>query len=53
MGDKLYPIYLLTGNILFACLKNATDGAMTSIVGNRGLLTRVKIDSYLFPLSST
>lgn len=52
-NDPLYPIYLLTGNILFSCLRSATDGALQSIVGNRGLLTRVKIDSYLFPLSST
>lgn len=52
-GDPLYPIYLLTGNILFSCLRGATDGALQSIVNNRGLLTRVKIDSYLFPLSST
>lgn len=52
-GDPLYPIYLLTGNILFSCLKGATDGAMQSIVNSRGMLTRIKIDSYLFPLSST
>lgn len=52
-NDPLYPIYLLTGNILFACLSSATNGALQSIVNNRGLLTRVKIDSYLFPLSST
>lgn len=52
-NDPLYPLYLLTGNILFACLRTATDGALTSVVGNRGLLTRVKIDSYLFPLSTT
>ena len=51
-GDPLYPLYLLTGNILFSCLRSATDGALTSIVNNRGLLTRVKIDAYLFPLSS-
>ncbi len=52
-NDPLYPIYLLTGNILFACLSTATNGALQSIVNNRGMLTRVKIDSYLFPLSST
>lgn len=52
-NDPLYPIYLLTGNILFSCLSSATNGALQSIVNNRGLLTRVKIDSYLFPLSST
>ncbi|MBP3581828.1 MAG: ABC transporter permease, partial [Clostridia bacterium] len=52
-NDPLYPIYLLTGNILFSCLSSATNGALQSIVNNRGLLTRIKIDSYLFPLSST
>ncbi len=52
-NDPLYPIYLLTGNILFSCLSAATNGALQSIVNNRGLLTRIKIDSYLFPLSST
>ena len=51
--DPLYPIYLLTGNIMFSCLRGATDGAMQSLVANRGMLTRVQIDSYLFPLSST
>ncbi len=52
-GDPLYSIYLLTGNILFSCLRSATEGSLQSIVNNRGLLTRVKIDSYLFPLSTT
>ena len=52
-NDPCYPVYLLTGNILFSCLRGSTNGAMLSIVNNRGLLTRVKIDSYLFPLSST
>lgn len=52
-NDPLYPVYLLTGNVLFGCLRGATDGSLSSVVGNRGLLTRVKIEPYLFPLSST
>lgn len=52
-NDPLYPIYLLAGNVLFGCLRGATDGALQSVVNNRGLLTRVKIEPYLFPLSST
>ena len=51
-GDSSYAVYLLTGTILFSCLRASTEGALGSIVANRGLLTRVKIDSYLFPLSS-
>jgi len=52
-NDPLYPIYLLTGNILFSCFRSATDMSLTSIVNNRGLLLKTKIDSYIFPLSST
>lgn len=52
-GDPLYPVYLLAGNIFFQFLRTATSQSLTSIVDNRGLLTKVKIDTYLFPMSST
>lgn len=52
-NDPTYPIYLLTGNILFSALRGATDGGMMSIVNNRGLLLRTKINTHLFPLAST
>ena len=50
--DPAYPIYLLTGNILFTSLRAATDGALGSVVANRGLLLRTKISSHLFPMAS-
>lgn len=50
--DPNYVTYLLCGNIMFACLRSATDGALTSIVNNRGLLSKIKIDPYLFPMAS-
>lgn len=52
-GDPLYPIYLLSGTIMFTCLRGATEGAMNSIVNNRGLLLTTKLDVHLFPLAST
>lgn len=52
-GDPLYPIYLLSGTIMFACLRGATEGAMPSISGNRGLLLTTKLDVHLFPLATT
>lgn len=52
-NDPVYPIYLLTGNILFSALRSATVGGMTSVVNNRGLLLRTKLDTQLFPLAST
>ena len=50
--DPAYPVYLLTGNILFTAMRAATDGALGSVVANRGLLLRTKISSHLFPLAS-
>ena len=50
--DSAYPIYLLTGNILFTSLRAATDGALGSVVANRGLLLRTKIAPHLFPVAS-
>ena len=50
--DPAYPVYLLTGNILFASLRAATSGALGSVVANRGLLLRTKISPQLFPLAS-
>ena len=52
-NDQLYPIYLLTGNIMFQALRSATSGALPSVVNNRGLLLKTKVDAYMFPLAST
>ncbi len=52
-NDPVYPVYLLTGNILFQALRSATEGSLTCLVNNRGLITKVKLDNFLFPLSST
>ena len=51
-NDPYYPVYLITGNVLFASLRSATDGGLGSVVANRGLLTRMKIEPHLFPLAS-
>lgn len=51
IDDPYYPLYLLTGTILFSCLRNATMQSMESIVLNRGLLLRTKISLSVFPLS--
>ena len=51
-GDPMYPLYLLIGNIVFQSLRASTSESLTSIVSNRSLLLKTKVDSYLFPLSS-
>ncbi len=46
-----FPVYLLTGNIVFALNADSTSQALMSIVGNAGLIKKVYIPKYLFPLS--
>ena len=49
--DNYYALYLLCGTITFALMRAATTQSMTSIVTNRGLLTKNKISQYVFPVA--
>ncbi|WP_108992959.1 ABC transporter permease [Paenibacillus agaridevorans] len=46
-----FPVYLLSGSILFTLNIEATNTALTSIIGNGSLIKKVYIPKYLFPLS--
>lgn len=46
-----FPVYLLIGNIVFSLNSEATSQSVMSIVGNAGLIKKVYIPKYLFPLS--
>ena len=48
---KNYPLYLLTGQILFTFYAESTNFAMSSIIENGGLIRKIYIPKYLFPLS--
>lgn len=49
--DPTYSLYLLCGNIVFNMMRAATTQSLTSLVNNRGLLTKNKIAYSVFPLS--
>ena len=51
MPGVSYLTYLLSGLILFNFFSEATNQAMPSIVGNMGLINKVYIPKYIFPLS--
>ena len=51
-SDPTYALYLLCGNIVFNMMRSATSQSLTSLVNNRGLLTKNKISYYVFPLSN-
>ena len=48
---KNFPIYLITGQVIFSFFSEATNTAMTSIISNGGLIKKVYIPKYIFALS--
>jgi ABC-2 type transport system permease protein len=46
-----FPVYMLSANILFGFNSESTSQSLYSITGNAGLLSKVYIPKYLFPLS--
>ncbi len=46
-----YLVYLMTGLVMFNYFSEASNSAMTSIVGNFPLMNKVYIPKYIFPLS--
>lgn len=46
-----FPIYYLSGSLIFAFNSETTSNALYSIIGNSSLMKKVYIPKYLFPLS--
>ncbi len=46
-----YLVYLLTGLVMFNYFSEASNLAMSSVVANFGLINKVYIPKYIFPLS--
>ena len=53
LGKKIenYPVYLLTGRMLYDFLKQSTNKAMKSVTGNASLLRKVYVPKYIFTLA--
>jgi ABC-2 type transport system permease protein len=50
--DKSFPIYVLTGRLLYSYFGNATKAAMKSIRMNGQMIKKVYVPKYIYPLSS-
>ena len=46
-----YPVYLLTGQVLFSFFAESTNFAMGSILENSSLIKKVYVPKFMFPLS--
>lgn len=49
---KDYPVYLLCGRLIFDFYSQATKQSMNSIVGNAGIIKKVYVPKYIYPLSN-
>lgn len=45
-----FPVYLLTGKLLFDLFANATQGAMNSIKGNADIIQKIYLPKYMFSI---
>lgn len=45
-----FPIYYLTGSLIFSFMSEATSLAMTSVLNSASLIKKVYIPKYIFPL---
>lgn len=50
-SDNTFPVYILTGRLLYAYFSNATKAAMKSIQGNAKMIKKVYVPKYIYPLS--
>lgn len=46
-----FAVYLLIGTVMFNFFSESTSQALTSITGNSGLITKVYLPKYIFPVS--
>ena len=48
---EYFPVYLLCGNIIFSYFSESCSMTLMSIVGNSGLISKVYIPKYIFPMT--
>lgn len=46
-----YPVYVLAGNIIFNLFRAGSEGALTSVVDQRDLLSKTKVPLHIIPMS--
>lgn len=49
MGIENFPVYLLSGNIIFSFFQEAVGQGLTSIISNASLITKVYVPKYIYP----
>ena len=50
--DKTFPVYILSGRLLYSFYSSATKAALKSIRSNSAMIKKVYVPKYLYPLST-
>lgn len=50
--DPQFPVYILCGRLMYSFFSSATNGAMKAIRTNSGMIKKVYVPKYIYPLSS-
>lgn len=51
-GGASFPIYILAGRLLYSFFSTGTSSAMKSIRSNAGMIKKVYVPKYMYPLST-
>lgn len=50
--NKTFPLYVLCGRLIYSFFSSGTNGALRSIRANSGMIKKVYVPKYLYPMSS-
>ena len=50
--DRTFPVYILTGRLLYGYYSTSTKSALKSIRANSAMIKKVYVPKYLYPLST-
>lgn len=53
MDISNFPVYILTGSVIFNFFSESCGMSLSSIVGNAALITKVYVPKYIYPLTRT
>lgn len=51
-GDTSFPVYILSGRLLYTAFANSTKAAMKSIRSNSAMIKKVYVPKYMYPFAS-
>ncbi len=51
-GTRDFPVYILTGRLMYSFFSNGTKAALKSVRANAGMIKKVYVPKYMYPFAS-